>query len=114
MKIAIDCRSLRKKPAGVPNFLIAAINTLSAEYTDLQIYLLSNTEFSPEYRAALHHSPKVSITISPLPVFRGVATLWYILKTYSILKKLQPDFFYTPIPNLPFFKPRGVRTMITV
>ena len=53
MKIAIDCRSLRKKPVGVPNFLIAVINSLAEEQKNWIFYLLSNEDFSQEVKKKL-------------------------------------------------------------
>lgn len=114
MKIAIDCRCLRKKPAGVPNFLIAVINNLAVQQKNWKIYLLSNEDFSKEVKNKLHLSANVIPIIEPLVLFPKMATLWYILKIFFILKRLNVDLFYTPIPNLPSFIPQNIRTMITV
>jgi glycosyltransferase involved in cell wall biosynthesis len=114
MKIAIDCRSLRKKPAGVANFLIGVINHMAILQKEWKIYLLSNEDFSDEIKMKLSSSANIIKVIEPLPFLSKIATIWYLLKVASILKKLNIDLFYCPIPNLPFFIPANVRTLITI
>jgi glycosyltransferase involved in cell wall biosynthesis len=114
MKIAIDCRSLRKKPAGVPNFLIAMINNLATQRKHWVLYLISNEAFSAEVNNKLLSSENIIPIIKPLTLFPKSATVWYFLKTYFIIRNLKVDLFYTPIPNLPIFIPSNVKTMITV
>jgi len=114
MTIAIDCRSLRKKPAGVPNFLISFINALASKQQEIKILLLSNAEFSNEVKARLNSSPKIVILINPLPVLSSIAIIWYLIKIPILLRQLRVDYFYTPIPNLPYFLPKKTKTLITV
>lgn len=114
MKIAIDCRSFRKKPAGVPNFLVSVINTLAFQKEDWTIYLLANQNFDREVNERLTSAANVVRVISPLKPFDGIATLWYLLKVPFLVKKLKTDLFFTPIPNLPLWLPKKVKTMITV
>src|SRR5205814_1200107 len=87
MKIAIDCRSLRKKPTGVPNLLINFINTLSSQQRDWQIYLLSNEAFDNEVNQRLIELPHMRVIIDPLPVLPRIAILWYITKLPWLLRK---------------------------
>jgi glycosyltransferase involved in cell wall biosynthesis len=114
MKIAIDCRALRKKPAGVPNFLINAINTLASQCPDCTLYLLSNEGFHPEAASRLSKRPNVVAVIEPLPVGRRIATLWYFSKVYFILKRLKPDIFMAPAVLLPPVLPAGIRSLAVV
>lgn len=114
MKIAIDCRSLRKRPAGVPNFLINAINALASAQPDWEICLLTNTPFHPDVKNMLHDHNRVQTIVSPLALFPSIATLWYIVKVPLLIRRLKPDIFYTPIPNLPFWLPARTKTMISV
>jgi hypothetical protein len=114
MKIAIDCRSLSKKPAGVPNFLIAFINELSAQAEGMQIYLFSNSIFHPQVTDRLRlNSNVVRVTETFLP-FQKIAIAWYLIKVPFLINKLNVDVFYTPIPNLPIWLPKRTRTCITV
>src|SRR5260370_41268544 len=101
MKIAIDCRSLRSKPVGVPNFLIAAINNIASQRSEWIIYLLSNEDFSAEVKRKLILSKNVIPIIKPFWLLPRIATLWYFTKIYFILKRLKVNLFYTPLPNLP-------------
>lgn len=114
MRIAIDCRSLRKKPVGVPNFLIAVINHMALHRKDWTIYLLSNEDFHSEVKKKLNISGNVTPVIDPFIVFPGISTLWYFVKLPFIIRKLKIDFFYSPIPNLPLLMPAKVKTLITV
>lgn len=114
MNLAIDCRALRKRPAGVPNFLIGVINYLAVNKKEWKVYLLSNEDFHPEVNRKLKSADNVIRIIEPLPVFSSIATLWYLLKVASILKRLEISVFYSPIPNLPFNIPPHIKTMITV
>lgn len=114
MRIAIDCRSLRKKPAGVPNFLIGVINSIADQKKQWKIYLLSNSNFSEEAQAKISTAPNIIKVIEPLPIFSQIATVWYLIKVRSLLKNLNVDLFYSPIPNLPFFIPAHIKTIITV
>ena len=99
---------------GVPNFLLSVINTLSIERKDWTIYLLSNEDFNHEVKARLIHPDNViSMVSSPWP-FNRIAILWYVLKLPFLIRILQPDIFYSPIPNLPPWLPKKVRTFITI
>lgn len=114
MKIAIDCRSLRKPPAGVPNFLLSVVNSLAIQKKDWTIYLLSNEDFHEEVKDRLVDSVNVIKVIEPLFAFKSTAILWYILKIPFLVRRLKVDIFYTPIPNLPFFLPAKTKTVITL
>ena len=114
MNIAIDCRSLRKKPAGIANFLIGVINHLAIEKKSWKLFLLSNQEFSNEAEKKLCQAPNLIKVIEPLPIFSNIATVWYVSKVPRILDRLNVDLYYCPIPNLPWFIPRRIKTMITV
>lgn len=114
MKIAIDCRSLRKKPAGVPNFLINAINTLASQHPDFTLYLLSNEAFHPEAAGRIEPRANVVVVVEPLAAGRQIATLWYLSKVYFILKRLRPDVFLAPAVLLPPVLPAGIRSLVVV
>lgn len=114
MKIAIDCRSLRKKPTGVPNLLINFINTLAGQQKDWQIILLSNEPFDNEVNQRLHRFDHVAVIISPLPILKSIAILWYMVKLPWMLKRLDVNLFFTPIPNLPIWLPNHVQTLVEV
>ncbi len=114
MKIVIDCRSLRKKPAGVPNFIIPAINSLALQKKEWKFYLLSNQEFSPQANSRIEYHSNVIKIISPFWMFPQIALIWYVFKLPFLAKQLQADIFYTPIPNLPLWLPKKIKTLITV
>lgn len=114
MKIAIDCRSLRKKPAGVSNFLIAVINHLTAHRKDCTFYLVSNEDFNDEVKKKLKIQKNAISVIAPFFVLSRISTLWYFIKLPLLIRRLDIDIFYSPIPNLPLFLPHRIKTIITV
>ncbi len=114
MKIAIDCRSLRKRPAGVPNFLIPVINSLAIHKKDWTIYLLSNEDFDPQAEARMKRSPNVIKVITPTWIFPNVAFVWYLFKMPFMIRRIGINIFYSPIPNLPLWLPKKIRTIISV
>jgi glycosyltransferase involved in cell wall biosynthesis len=114
MNIAIDCRSLTKKPAGVPNFLIAFINELSIQIPNGKVYLLSNQLFHTQVNERLRPQANVITIIETSVLFKKIAIVWYLVKMPFVIRKLDIDFFYTPIPNLPIWLPKKIITCITV
>src|SRR6185436_11922769 len=113
MKIAIDCRSLRKRPAGVPNFLLSFIHGLSKQQPGWTLYLMSNEPFHSLVMERLRPAENVHIKISRSFLFNRIAIAWYLFTLPRIVRNLSCDIFYTPIPNLPLWLPR-VRTCVTV
>jgi glycosyltransferase involved in cell wall biosynthesis len=114
MKIAIDCRALRKPPSGIPNFLATAINGLAVQNPDLRIYLLTNEEFHDEFKNKFSWSNNINIIIRPLLVLNNISFLWLLFKTRSILKEIKPDLFWAPGFLLPPFIPQEIKTLVTV
>ncbi len=114
MKIAVDCRALRKPPSGIPNYIVSAVNTMSAQHPEWQIYLLSNSDFHPENSQRLMWRNNVNLIVEPLWFAKDIAFIWYLLKSYSILKRLKPDLFWAPNFLLPPLMPAGLRTLITI
>jgi len=114
LKIAIDCRSLRKTPSGIPNFVVSAINGLATQNPDWKLYLLSNESFHPELHKALVKSLNIHIIISPLPFLNNVSFIWLLLKVNSLLKEIKPDLYWAPAFLLPPFLTNQVKTLVTV
>lgn len=114
MRIVMDCRSLRKKPAGVPNFLISFINAFASLQPGHELWLVSNEAFHPENAKRINTLPNTKILISPLKPFGKIAIIWYLIKLPWLVGKIKPEYFYTPIPNLPLWLPSNVKTLITV
>ena len=114
MKIAIDCRSLRKKPVGVPNFLISFIKEIANQHPDWSFYLLSNEDFSEEAKSRLPDNKSIHKVIAPLPVIPRIAVIWYLIKLPILVSRLDVNLFLTPIPNLPIFLFRKAKTLIVV
>ncbi len=114
MKIAIDCRALRKPPSGIPNYLVTAINSMVLQQPDWEFYLMANEPFHPELQGRLIHQRNVQVLIKPLPILKGVGILWYVFKVYFLLKRLKPDLFWGPNFLLPPVVPKGIKTLVTV
>ena len=114
MKIAIDCRALMNPPAGVANYLITAINEISAQKPSWLLYLLVNRDLHREAQSRIKKGGNVIIVKDPLRILGGIGILWYVVKIYFILKQLKPDYFWTPANVLPPMVPRGIRAIVTV
>ncbi|MCC9135131.1 glycosyltransferase family 4 protein [Pontibacter silvestris] len=114
MKVAIDCRSLRKTPSGIPNFLVTAINGLVKQNPEWIFYLITNESFNKEHERKLSISKNVNIIIRPLPILKSISFLWYIFKLPFLLKKIQPNIFWAPAFLLPPFIQNKITTLVTV
>ena len=111
MKIAVDSRALMNPPAGVANYLITAINEMSAQKPSWLLYLLVNRELHKEALNRIKRRGNVIIVKNPLRIFGGIGILWYVVKMYFILKQLKPDYFWTPANVLPPMVPKGIKTV---
>ena len=114
MKIAIDSRALMNPPAGVANYLITAINEISAQNPSWFLYLLVNRDLHKEAQNRIKKRENVIVVKNPLRIFGKNGILWYVVKMYFILKQLKPDWFWTPANVLPPMVLRGIRTVVTV
>ncbi|GEO04624.1 hypothetical protein AAE02nite_22880 [Adhaeribacter aerolatus] len=114
MKIAIDCRALRKSPSGIPNFIVSAINGLASENPSWQFYLLSNEPFHPALLELINKKLNLQIIISPLPFLNNISILWLLFKVNKLIKEINPDLYWAPAFLLPPRLPKKVKTMITV
>jgi len=114
MRLAIDCRALRKAPSGIPNFLVMAINQIALTYPDWEIKLLSNENFHEDYKKTLLVSDNIEIIISPFFIFKNVSFIWLLLKAGTVIKRIKPDIFWAPAFLLPIFLPPNIKTLVTV
>jgi len=114
MKIAVDSRALMNQPAGVANYLITAINQISAINPSWILYLLVNRDLHEEVLNRMEKRGNVIIVKNPLKIFSGIGILWYAIKVYFILKQLKPNYFWTPANVLPPMVPKDIRTVVTV
>ncbi|WP_026464819.1 glycosyltransferase family 4 protein [Adhaeribacter aquaticus] len=114
MKVAIDCRSLRKSPSGIPNFLVSAINSIATLNPSWTLFLLSNEPFNPELEKQLLISDNIKIIIQPFFVAKKIALIWLVFKVRTILKQIKPDLFWAPAFLTPPFIPSNIKTLVTV
>ena len=114
MKIAIDSRSLMNPPAGVANYLIAAVNQIARSHSSCLIYLLVNRDLDREAFERIEKSKNVAIIKKPAKYFGRIGIIWYICKLFFILKEIKPDFFWTPANVLPPIMPKDIKTIVTV
>ncbi|WP_157578667.1 glycosyltransferase family 4 protein [Pontibacter roseus] len=114
MRLAIDCRGLRTSPSGIPNFVVTAINGISALRPDWELYLLANDTFNEDLDSKLVKRDNVIKVIEPLKLLPNYAIIWYFTKVESIVKRIDPDVFWAPAFLLPPFLPKNVKTLVTV
>lgn len=114
MKIAIDCRCLRKPPSGVPNATLEIINNLSMYLPEAELYLLSNEEFHPEYQERIKKNINIHICIAPFLLCKKIAIIWYLFKPYFLTKKIKPEYFLATSFLLPPFLPGGIKKIVII
>jgi len=114
MNLAIDCRALRATPSGIPNFLVSAINGIAQQNPTWHLFLLANDQFNEELNDKLIYRDNIHIIITPLKLMPNYAIIWYLLKTKSVVEKLDIDLFWAPAFLLPPNLPTKVKTLVTV
>ena len=113
MKIAIDARSLTKNLTGIANFLINALNELISQRPDWDFYLLVHKPLNDDIEKKLVKSDNVKIIIDSQR-FLKVGTLWYLVRLNKLLKKIEPDYFWSPATLIPFGFDYKIKTLVTV
>ena len=101
-------------PAGVGNFLIAAVNYWSTIRPSWQFYLLINRDVHISCSEKLRKNSNITIIKKPFCIFPRIGLLWFICKLFFVLKKLQPDIFWAPSGVLPPLVPSSVKMLLTV
>ncbi len=114
MKIAIDGRPLLNEPTGVANLLISALNKLVELQPCWTFYVLINRNINQNCLSKITKNKNVVFVKEPLPIFPRIATFWYVVKVYFIIKKIKPDFFWSATAILPPVLPKNVKTILTV
>ena len=114
MKIAIDCRALRKPPSGISNFLVTSINQFATLKPKWKFYLLTNDKFHPEHKKNLILSDNIIVLEQPLFIFKKIALIWIFFKVPFILLKVKPNLYWSPAFILPPFLPASIKTLVTV
>ena len=112
--IAIDSRALMNPPAGVGNFLIAAVNYWSTIRPSWQFYLLVNRDIHISCSEKLLKNSNIQIMKKPFCICPNIGLLWFICKLFFVLKKIKPDFFWAPSGILPPMIPSSVKILLTV
>lgn len=112
MRIVIDARPFIKPLVGIGNVLLCFLKSLQ-KHKDLEIYLLlpcsinKNISFKAE--------KNVHIIICPLFGYKIIPRfIWFFIQVPLMLKKIKPDLFYSPIPNIPFFVSKKIKKLITI
>lgn len=114
MKIAVDARSLTRRPSGTSSYLVTAINEISKRNPSWILYLLVHKELHQEAKKFLHRQDNIVIIKRPFILFSNVGIIWYLIKIFFILKNLKPDFFWAPGHILPPLLPKEIKTIVTV
>ncbi len=77
-------------------------------------YLLTNEPFNAELENNLHKFQNVHVIVRPLPIFRSVSSLWYLLKAGQVVREVKADLFWGPAFLLPPGLPRHMKKLVTV
>ena len=115
MKVAIDGVRLTKKPTGVTDITISIINSIAQNYPEIELYILTYQNLSPEIATQIKFTKNVKLIVKPSFFFRAIGLFWSIFKLNGILRELRPDTFIAPnFLITPFFFPKGIRVVVYV
>jgi glycosyltransferase involved in cell wall biosynthesis len=115
MKIAIDGVRLVKKPTGVADITISIINSISQNFSDIEIFILTYDNLAPEIYSQIIFSENVQLVIRRPAIFKKVGLYWSTFVINRMLKELKPDTFIAPnFLITPFLFPKSVRVVVYV
>jgi glycosyltransferase involved in cell wall biosynthesis len=109
LKIAMDCRVLQNPGGGISRFIMAILMQLKNEF---EFHLLfANKNKVPE---VLSNDKQFHIHAMG-PTINKTYFIWDHISLPLLLKHIKPDIYHAPANDgLPFFKMRGVLTMVTL
>lgn len=96
MKIAIDGVRLTKRPTGVTDITISIINSISQNFPDYKLYILTYDSLHPEIASQIILSPNVELVICRTTILSKIGLYWSLFKINSVLKSISVDFFIEP------------------
>lgn len=115
MKILIDGVRLTNKPAGVIDITISIINSLSRNFPEYQILVLTHNELSRDVENELEKNNNIKIIIEKTLFFQSIGLYWSLFKINSIIKRINPDIFLAPNSLIsPFFFPKKIKVLIYI
>jgi glycosyltransferase involved in cell wall biosynthesis len=114
MRIAIDGIRLSRKPSGVTFILISIIKQLAVEQPEWELYVLLRTNLHPSIEQ-IFFEKNIRLVISPLKFFNNVSLIWSLFKLNTEVRKLKPNYFFSPNSLLfPLFLDRKVKNILFV
>lgn len=114
MKIAIDARSLTKNPTGIASYLINALNQLIKQKPDWHFYLLAHKPLNTDIEKRLNKQNNLHILIDSSKILK-VGSVWYLVRLNFLLKKISPDYFWSPATLIPPYKLiKNTKILVTV
>lgn len=115
MKIVIDGVRLTHRPAGVIDITISIINSLSHNFPNYEIIVLTHNKLHYEVEKQLEKNPNIKIVIKKTLFLQSKGLYWSLFKINSVIKEIKPDLFIAPNSLLsPIFFPKNVNVLVYI
>lgn len=114
MKIVIDGRCISASLRGVGYYLVNSLAAFADLCPKWQFVIISNKSIDGVAKDILLQKKNIFILVEPLTFFPNKGVFWFIFKLPIIIKRLKADLFWAPGTWLPFFMPKGIKTLVTV
>lgn len=113
--IGVDGRALTNdKPAGVANFLIAALNNLPDYLPDIQFIVFSHKPVSKETGDRLKFFKNVEYIHKQFTIFPKTGIVWFQFKLPFLLKQYKVNYYWGAGQVVPFFISNKIKKIITI
>lgn len=113
MKIIIDCRVFTKRATGIATYTIDAIRAISSYIPEWHLILVSPKQFHESIIGL--PKDKIDIIISPMFGIEKIPNIiWFQIHLPKIVKKLNADILWSPLPETPILSIGKAKRMITI
>lgn len=114
MNILVDGRPFVKSSAGISTVLRCVLVSWADLKPDDRLYVVMPKPLHDSIRG-YKFSANIIFCEAKMNVFKYFPNLIYlIIMVPYLIKKYHVDVYYSPVPNLPFFIPRRVKTIVEV
>ena len=113
MRIFVDGRPFVRSAAGISTFLRCSLMSLSQLYPDDQLYVFLPKKIDGTVDVDFPSNVKlINLNNNITNLFPNLLLL--LLYVPFLVRKYRIDLYYSPIPSLPYFLPKNIKTLIVV
>lgn len=115
MRVLIDGVRLTNRPAGVIDITISIINSLSLNFPEYEIIVLTHNKLHPDVENQIYRNDNIKVIIEKTIFFQSKGLYWSLFKINSIIKRINPDIFLAPNSLIsPFFFPKNIKVVVYI